>query len=597
MCLVSSVSVTEAQVLLNKANRTFNFGMNTVLSDSLVTRPLVNDSTFTNLENILATISDTVIVQKKDHQEVDTLTVEGALKLLDEMNVESEELKKEISEGVKVLQGKVDSLVVATDTLAVPVDSSRVDSIIPKHRPVIATRPHKVDSIPVVPKKKKKRRPNPIYLKIDSVRNAYTDFLKEKSVSFHAHLRLWDDLNLPDPRHIRPNPDFYKLIVPPTYYTGVVEQAFGVDWTPQKSLQKSASDSLYQVKAVPGYELADLQSSQKVDRWINALLLNYYMEHPASVTGNEVLMNELPSINDEQLEVKERKEKILSFLEAEEPIEKVEKKELVVYRPNFWKTSGNGYAQFTQQYISDNWYQGGESTNSLLSGITLKAKYDDRQRLEFENSLEIKLGFVTAPSDTVHHYKTNADLFRLNSKLGIRAVKNWYYTLATELKTQFFANYRTNTNDMNSAFLSPLQLTVNVGMDFKQQKPKYDISLLASPFAYTLVYIGNDKIVNPRAFNVEDGKRSANMFGSKFTGNLTWKIIPTVTWKAMFEYFTTYEKVIASWENTFNFTLNRYLSAKLFLHARFDDGVKLTEENNTHFQFQQLLSFGLNYTW
>jgi hypothetical protein len=63
------------------------------------------------------------------------------------------------------------------------------------------------------------------------------------------------------------------------------------------------------------------------------------------------------------------------------------------------------------------------------------------------------------------------------------------------------------------------------------------------------------------------------------------------------DYFTTYETVIASWENTFNFQVSRYLSAKIFLHARFDDGVKLSEDNDSYFQFKEMLTFGLSYTW
>ena len=63
------------------------------------------------------------------------------------------------------------------------------------------------------------------------------------------------------------------------------------------------------------------------------------------------------------------------------------------YALTFGRIRGMGYVQSTQHYISDNWYKGGESTNALLSGLVLEANFDDRQRIEFENKLEIKIGF------------------------------------------------------------------------------------------------------------------------------------------------------------------------------------------------------------
>lgn len=67
-------------------------------------------------------------------------------------------------------------------------------------------------------------------------------------------------------------------------------------------------------------------------------------------------------------------------------------------------------------------------------------------------------------------------------------------------------------------------------------------------------------------------------------------------WESRFSYTTNYEKVLAEWENTFTFTFNKYLSTKLFFHGRFDDGVT-REPDDSYLQLQELLSFGLNYTW
>ena len=428
----------------------------------------------------------------------------------------------------------------------------------------------------------------------------FADSLRELSASYFAYHRMWDDLDAPGPRGVRLKPDYYKLFVPPTYYFAPVEQALAIDWEPSDQLGMTACDSLAQTKGKQNlvYEIPDMQRSASVDRWVNKVLLNYYLEHPDKVMGNEIYFADAILLDDVQVINAPRQEKMQNYMQVVNPVEKASAENaFTVLKPNFWKKSAAASVQFSQHGISDNWYQGGESTNALLAELKLVANYDDRQKVQFDNSLEMKLGFITAPSDTVHTWKTNADLFRLNSKLGVRAIKNLYYTVASELSTQFFPNYTTNTNNLISSFLSPLQFKLSVGMDYKVNKNKINISLMGAPFSYNFVYIKNDKIVNPSAFNVEPGHSSANLFGSEITANVDWKIKDNISYVTKFNYFTTYDKVIANWENTFNFQLNRHLSTKLFIHARFDDGVTLTEENKSYFQFKEMLTFGLSYTW
>ncbi len=428
----------------------------------------------------------------------------------------------------------------------------------------------------------------------------FADSLRELSASYFAYHRLWEDMDAPAPRGVKLKSDYYKLFVPPTYYFSPVEQAFAFDWEPGDRLGMNACDSIYAVKKDVSlvYELPNMEKTASVDRWVNKILLDFYLQHPEQVMGNEMYFADAILLDDVQVINTSRQEKVKNYMQVSNPVEKANaENEFRVLKPNFWKKTAAASMQFSQYSISDNWYQGGESTNSLLSELKLTANYDDRQRVQFENSLEIKIGFITAPSDTVHKWKTNADLFRLSSKLGVRAIKNLYYTLTGEFKTQFFSNYKTNTNDLISSFLSPAQLKFSLGMDYKLEKSKYKLSLMGAPLSYTFIYISNDKIVNPSSFNVDPGHTSANMFGSEITANLTWQIANNISWVSKFEYFTTYEKVIANWENTFEFKLNRYLSTKFFLHSRFDDGVTLSEDNDTYFQFKEMLTFGLSYTW
>ena len=114
-----------------------------------------------------------------------------------------------------------------------------------------------------------------------------------------------------------------------------------------------------------------------------------------------------------------RKENLLDMMQNDELPNRVTEKDLLVIKPNFWTFGGNGYLQFSQNYISKNWYKGGESTKSLLSGFTWQANYDDRQRIQFENKIEWKLG-LSRTFGYRTRYKANNDLLRLSSKLGYK---------------------------------------------------------------------------------------------------------------------------------------------------------------------------------
>ena len=430
---------------------------------------------------------------------------------------------------------------------------------------------------------------------------AFLDTLVSLRESYLDYSLMWEDLSVPVPRMVRLHPDYYKLFVPPTFYLKPIQQVVELDWKPGDRLYQTACDTLYKVwndtLQTKTYELPDLERSAKVDRRINRMLMNFYLEHPDKVIGNELYFADMKSLDDIQLQKVAREEKMKKYMEVTDPRKTNEEVDLVIMKPNFWKYSGKGMIQFTQNNISDNWYNGGENTNALYSEIKLTANYDNKQGIEFENSLEIKLGFITAPSDTVHKYKTTTDMFRLNSKLGIRAVKNLYYTLAAELKTQFFPNYQKNSDNMVSSFLTPAQLKVEMGLDYKFSRKKLSLSVFGAPLTYKHVYLRTDNIVNPSSFEVKAGRRKADIFGSSLTSKVDWKIRSNIIWNSKLEYFTTYEKVIMSWENTFEFKLNRYLSTTLFLHSRFDDGVRLTEENDTYVQFKEMLTFGLSYSW
>ena len=66
-----------------------------------------------------------------------------------------------------------------------------------------------------------------------------------------------------------------------------------------------------------------------------------------------------------------------------------------------------------------------------------------------------------------------------------------------------------------------------------------------------------------------------------------------VSWTGRFYWYTDYSRTLMEWENTVNFTINRFLTAKAYLYPRFDDSVA-PNADGSYFQFLEQLSLGLS---
>jgi hypothetical protein len=135
-----------------------------------------------------------------------------------------------------------------------------------------------------------------------------------------------------------------RMSLPPTFYSSSVLQQFSA-------------------------ETPDIRTDRSLLRMylVNDALASMYVNRPEIVVQTDSQVEQAGTLRDDvhgSLTTDTKlSDKVVTVDLGAEMNEGVE---LVTRRPNFWKFSGSGSLQFTQNYFSENWYQGGENNYAFL---------------------------------------------------------------------------------------------------------------------------------------------------------------------------------------------------------------------------------------
>ena len=325
-------------------------------------------------------------------------------------------------------------------------------------------------------------------------------------------------------------------------------------------------------------------------------LMHLYLTRPDLVEGTDRMVQQQQTKLDD-IKAPIHHDPTLVEKVADRPVEPTNVPvDVLVKRPNFWTFSGDYALQFLQNYVSGNWYKGGESNYSALVSLVMQANYNNKQKVKWENRLELKYGMQSSRSDSLHSFKSTEDLIRLTSKLGLQATKRWYYTVQFIGNTQFSHSYRSNDPKIYSAFAAPLNINLSIGMDYSVDWMNHRLkgNFHLAPLAYNMKYTRMLELT--RRLGIKDGNHFLHDFGSEFTVDLEWQLMESLTWKTRLYGYSTYKRTELEWENTFTFRFNRYISSRVFIYPRFDDGVG-RDDHYAFWQLKEFASIGFQYSF
>ena len=403
---------------------------------------------------------------------------------------------------------------------------------------------------------------------------AQQELLKQRDDSVHQ-LRLATDTTTLNPFHVgyadslridslKRRYPYFPLAIPMLYVN-----------------RQQTSEQMAQPDDIAHFSVAKLYQGYR--RYVNAHLADTYKgtydpEIFAKKKGPDLVFDATPI-------------KIERALIPDSEEDRKELKRQIRERMSPWTRHATVMLQVTQNYVSDNWYQGGNSNFAILGIVQGHLGYK-KGKVTWDNQLEWRAGGNTVKGDTLHEVNMNEDLFRLYTKFGYQVYDKLYYSADAEFQTQLFYTYNTNSTTIKTGTLTPVRFNVSTGLDYK---PFKGLSVVFSPITYKLVYAADTVNSTPSNYGIPAGSNVLNDVGSSVRVEWDYKPLREINLNTKFYFYTNYRKVEVDLEVTCNFIINQYFSARLVLHPRYDNTIVLLDGQSTKLQFKELISVGFSH--
>lgn len=338
-----------------------------------------------------------------------------------------------------------------------------------------------------------------------------------------------------------------------------------------------------------------IEEQQAMSRKLRNMQRKMFFEHPELVKYN---INMLPEAPKRYFAVVDPTAHTIQMEEVTVTPGKTTMSSLKVKKKH-WISTFNASLQFSQAFISPNWYQGGNNNVNALGNVYYNVKLNPvyHPKVLFETTALYKLGLNNAPDDSIHNYSISEDLLQVNTTLGVKAIRHWYYSLTGQFKTQCLRSYPTNSTKLRTAFLAPGELNVGLGMTYNYSNKKKTLSFDASiaPLSYALRMCLNPD-VDPTLYNIPAGERFSNKYGSSAELKTMWKITYNIIYTGRIFTFTDYTNTQIDFENKFSFEVNRFLTTQLYWHLRYDSHTPPSRDPAwKNLQMKEILSMGFAY--